>query len=129
LIQVRSIYLFRCDSTTPPKPKFCICVQVDPRPFFLLINSEINPYIEARSQLRAQQIAIAQADHTFLDHDSWIDCTEVHPVDNAANQLAGHAGCLRGVIAAATCAQVVEAVTASRTLPKARKDIILAGLT
>lgn len=40
----------------------------------VLINSRINPYIANRPHLMRRQILIQQADYTFLDHDSYINC-------------------------------------------------------
>ncbi|OBX05289.1 hypothetical protein QV06_03575 [Gallibacterium genomosp. 3] len=66
-----------CDFTTPPKYKFVMVASIVPLQVFI-INSEIHPYILNNPNLLADQIDIPQADHSFLSHDSILNCVQAH---------------------------------------------------
>lgn len=70
-----------CDFTTPPKYKFVMIASVEPLLVFI-INSEIHPYIRNNPSLLADQVDIPQADHSFLSHDSILNCVQAHQAFN-----------------------------------------------
>ena len=63
---------------TPPHRKFYVVCCFEPMVLGFFINSGINPYIQKRPRMLEAQVRVTKADHPFLDHDSWLDCTEVH---------------------------------------------------
>ncbi|GAA0871750.1 hypothetical protein GCM10009117_08960 [Gangjinia marincola] len=44
---------------------------------YLIINSEINQNVFKTEYLRQQHVEIKCTDHTFLHHDSYIDCANI----------------------------------------------------
>ncbi len=45
-----------------------------------LVNTEIRPFARNNPELFACQVIIKQSDYpTILDHDSYIDCTQIYP--------------------------------------------------
>lgn len=50
-----------------------------------IINSEIHPYIRNNPDLLADQVDIPQADHSFLSHDSILNCIQAHQAFNISH--------------------------------------------
>jgi hypothetical protein len=63
---------------TPPKRKYFVVCCLDPPLLGFFINSEIREYVARRPRLRAAQVSLLKAEHAFLRHDSWLDCSDVH---------------------------------------------------
>lgn len=66
-----------CDFVDPPKIKWCVVVSENPICFALLINTNVTPYARARPYLFRENLLIRSSDVSFLDHDSYIDCTQI----------------------------------------------------
>lgn len=66
-----------CDFTTPAKEKYLLVVCTSPLLAFM-INSNQPKFVQFRPHLQACQVLIESENHTFLDHDSWAHCVEVH---------------------------------------------------
>lgn len=66
-----------CDFTTPPKFKYVMVASIEPLQVFI-INSAIHAYIKSSPTLLADQVDIPQADHSFLAHDSFLNCIQAH---------------------------------------------------
>ena len=64
--------------TTPTKDKFVVIVCIDNTPLGFFINSNIHPYVQNRPKLLECQILIRASDNWFLNHDSYIDCTQLY---------------------------------------------------
>ena len=64
--------------TTPTKDKFVIIVCVDNTPLGFFINSDIHPYIQNHPKLLNCQILIKESEYWFLNHNSYIDCTQLY---------------------------------------------------
>lgn len=43
----------------------------------VIINTEINTNVAHNEYLRSQHILIKQSDHSFLDYDSYVDCSKL----------------------------------------------------
>ena len=71
--------------------------------------------------------------HAFLDHDSWLDCTECYDGGFTARSLEAHVKtarrCIVGTISNDVRAAIVGVVEASRLLSPAEKAEILAALS
>lgn len=80
LPKIWSVYYFFCTHTTPQKNKFIVITFYDVKPMGFLINSEIHPFIANKYHLRVCQVPLAQENHSFLNHDSYLDCQEVFPL-------------------------------------------------
>jgi hypothetical protein len=72
-----------CRHTHPPKDKFILVVCHDKEFMAFLINSEINQFIVKRPHLLASQILFKRAEHGFLFHDSYLDCSRIYPFSDS----------------------------------------------
>lgn len=75
IVPGRLLHLF-CAFTNPPKHKFVVVAAVDPELILFVINSKIDEWLKARPDLRDRQVTIQQRDHSFLERDSYLNCTE-----------------------------------------------------
>ena len=49
---------------------------------FVVINTDVNFNVNYSSYLRNQHLRITPSDLSCLDHDSFIDCTDIKPIRN-----------------------------------------------
>jgi len=76
-------YVKSCRHAKPnPKDKFVVIAYIHPIPHGFFINSKINSYISNRAYLLSCEAIILSTQHTFLVHDSYIDCREIFPFNN-----------------------------------------------
>jgi hypothetical protein len=71
--------------TNPPKVKYFVVLGTtrDKVVFgIVLINSRVNPYIFRDPLVRSWHILLKAADYDFLDHDSYVDCTQIFEKDS-----------------------------------------------
>ena len=115
-----------------PKHKFGVLVSNDPVRFFL-INTRIGSFVHHTAEVRRSQVEIRVDSHAFLDHDSWLDCTECYDGGFTARSLEAHVKtarrCIVGTISNDVRAAIVGVVEASRLLSPAEKAEILAALS
>jgi hypothetical protein len=67
-------------TTTPPKPKYYIIIGISEDKVALgtvFINSEINKHIFPTQKLKELHVLMPKEDNPFLDHDSYIDCSDI----------------------------------------------------
>lgn len=60
--------------------KYWVIVSINtPRTFIagVVINTEINTNVAYNQYLQSQHILIKQCDHSFLDYDSYVDCSKL----------------------------------------------------
>ncbi|MEN4889212.1 hypothetical protein [Erwinia billingiae] len=130
-LKVSDVLYLHCDFTTPPKNKYLVVCCCDPL-LVLLINSEISEFIQARPTLLQSQVDVAQADHSFLEWDSFINCIEAHQAFNlevVKEQIArDYRETLRGEIAEYCMREVYRAVSASQTMSRRHKASILEAM-
>jgi hypothetical protein len=73
---------FFSDDTNPPKYKRHILINLEPLCWFY-INSELPNFIKFSKELLIQQVKLPKyPSHLFMDHDSYIDCSEVIVYDD-----------------------------------------------
>lgn len=124
------LYL-HCPFTTPPKKKYLLVACCSPL-LVLVINSEINPFIEAREPLRRCQVELPQLDHAFLEWDSFVNCIEAHAafnIDDVKERIvASYHQIVRGRIADYCMREVYTAVQVSPTMKRGQKKSILCAL-
>jgi len=130
-LKVSDVLYLHCDFTTPPKNKYLLVCCCDPL-LVLLINSEISEFIQARPHLLQSQVDVAQADHNFLEWDSFINCIEAHQAFNlevVKEQITqDYRETLRGEIAEYCMREVYRAVSASQTMARRHKASILVAM-
>lgn len=130
-LKVSDVLYLHCDFTTPPKNKFLVVCCCDPL-LVLVINSKISAFIQSRVELLDCQVDVAQADHNFLEWDSFINCIEAHQafdLEVVKEQISqNYRDILRGEIADYCMREVYQAVSRSETMVKKHKRLILASL-
>lgn len=81
LFEIGTVLRLYVEDTNPPKVKYCIIVgNCSAEIATVFINTETKPeYLP--SGLRATQLPISPSELSCLDHDSYIDCSEIRPRD------------------------------------------------
>lgn len=124
------ILLLHCDFTIPPKDKFLVLVGIETEALFFVINSEVHEFIRKREWLFRCQVEIGHEEHPFLNHHSFIDCTEVRKImlPDVYEQMERDIGRLKGGISPQVCEQIIAAVKFAKTLSAKQKADILSVL-
>lgn len=115
-----------CAFTNPPKNKFFVLVAIDPSLIFL-INSQISQWLASRPNLRDCQVALLKADHAFLNHDSFLDCTQAErriTIDVLRQEMRKDLSISKGKITGREQEALRYAVKVARTLSPLEKQLI-----
>lgn len=120
LVPGRILHL-HCNFTSPPKDKFVVLASIKPALVIFVINSEINPWLQARADLRDRQVTIGQQGHIYLKRDSFLNCTEAvrqMQLEDIERQLSEDTGNIKDMITASEQEAILYAVKDCRTLSK-----------
>lgn len=131
LVPGRILHL-HCNFTTPPKSKFVVLISIRPVLIIFVANSNINAWLQARPDLRDRQVTLHQQNHSYLKHDSFLNCTEaIRQMDfeEIERQLLKDMSNIKDVITAAERQAVLYAVKECRTLSKREIDWITDALS
>ena len=110
----------KCSHARPaPKDKYVVIVCRESTLMGFLINTRIHPYILKRSDLLACQAVIEASSHRCLQHDSYVDCIDLYPFDDAELLDA------RESISEQAKAEIKKAVSNSKTIEKRYRNLIL----
>lgn len=111
-LHIGAILHLYCSFTRPPKDKFLIIVCLDPKPLLVFINSRINALVQSNPDLAQCQILIDAENHTFLDYDSYIDCSDVcsFPIDCLEEQVKDQ---LKGTVSSGVLSGIKKAIQKS----------------
>lgn len=115
----------------PPKHKFCVLVgQSGTDQLLFLINSKVSTFIHNRPDMVKCQVELARADHTFLSHDSFLDCAQefVFPSVDILDILHRDSRCYRGALSDDARQQALAAVKHARTIRRDYQGIIISFL-
>jgi hypothetical protein len=124
-----------CDFVTPPHNKFVVVVHYDydeALVLVFLVNSHIHPLVAHNPALRASQIDLRRAEYAFLDHDSYLNCSQVFDdfdIEEVVTHLVSHPNDFKGRLSANEIQEVMQAVAASVTLSEYDKNVILNSLS
>jgi len=124
------VYLY-CAFITPPKDKYLLLLCRSAPPLLFMINSRIPAFVQARENLRQCQVRLDPADYSFLDHESWLDCSRVinqFDDEEIVNQVMQDSGRVKGPLKRSTKDQVARAVERARTISTADKSLIVSSL-
>ena len=124
------LYLF-CPFTNPPKEKYLALVCHGARPLLFVLNSELNSFRANRPEISTCQVVLRKAEYAFLDHDSYLDCSEVvDSFDESAiiRQLTGDLQRIKGTLNPATKVQIITVVKQAVTLNAVEKTAIIGAL-
>lgn len=99
-------------------------------PQVLVINSRVPPFIANRPALAQCQVTIDQADHTFLNRDSVIDCHEAVEMQlrEIHYQVEADPDCIKGMISDEVRSQVVAAIKLAPTISGQHQHRLLTSL-
>lgn len=128
----RVLHLYCRFPSGTEKYKLLVLADNDEECLFFVVNSDINDFIKNRQHLLTQQIALSWTDHAFLSHDSWLDCSNAHPIQRTEvmRQLNDDpSGCLRGMIGLDLKREIIEVVETSLTLEPIVQELVKASLS
>lgn len=123
-------FLYFDDLYGESKEKRCLTVSTDPY-IFLLISSEVPGFIKRIPEKAERQILIDYENHDcILTYDSYIDCTEPHPlhIDDLQRQIQDNHKRVRGSASKEVLGKVVTAIDDSPILTARVQGIILDSL-
>jgi hypothetical protein len=103
-----------------PKDKFVVIALRDTKPWGFFINTDIRQFVRNRPELLACQVSIKASSHKCLNHDSYVDCTELFPFEDT--ELTD----IKDKVDKQTQAEIKKAVAISKTLVVRHQKIILA---
>ena len=92
---------------------------IDTNPWCFFINTDIRKFVNNQPDLLACQVSIKAKSHKCLDYDSYVDCTDLLPFENA--ELTD----IKDQVDEETKIAIKEAVVKSKTLIKRHQQIIL----
>lgn len=111
-----------CDFTTPPKPKRLLVVAANrKRPLLFVNNTSPTDFAKKRPKIISQHLPLAKADENFLDHDSFLDCSEARDNFNREDiekTLAGDTSLILGELSPAAAEKIIELIADSPTLSR-----------
>ncbi|CAI2407274.1 hypothetical protein [Serratia liquefaciens] len=120
LLRAGAVIYMHCNFTTPPKNKYLVVVCCEPELLVLVINSEVNGFVQSRPELLDCQVDVPKADHDFLDHDSVVDCVETQTAFNLTEVrdalFTNSRSVYRGRLANYVIREVIDAVDRSETM-------------
>ena len=108
-----------CRYTSPHKDKFAVIVCKDAEYMGFLVNSTIARYISNRTYMLECQVILSKSDYGFLFHDSYLDCAQIYPFEDAGLVIGLE------VVNDKTKAEIKAVVSIARTIEKRYQNLIL----
>ena len=124
------LYLFS-QFTRPPKEKYLVLACPGSTSLLFVINSRIHPFIAKRPELNQAQIKLSVSNYPFLEHDSFINCSEVIDAfdeTDIKNQLLSDLGRIKGELNVDTKQAIIQVVQKAKTISKQHKTLIINAL-
>jgi hypothetical protein len=124
------IKLFRRMDDGRLHEKRFVVLHVDAHTTTCVINSEISPFIRARPALLRCQVTMGVAQHSFMDHDSHIDCSRVRSflTEEVISDLMSRPEWFLGDASDGCCGEIMSGIKASETLSVADVEKICGAL-
>lgn len=76
-VKVGDVFHLWCYACTPQKYKFFVVAYTEPRIRYMLINSEPAKFQQENPELMRHQVKLCANEHGFLNHDSFLDCSQM----------------------------------------------------
>ncbi len=97
----------------------------------LIINSEINAFKQSRFHLLECQVPIDRASHPFLEHDSFVDCSQTHYEDTEQlrSQFLADITNIKDLLSAEVRIRIIRAVQNSYVLERSEKQKLIEALS
>ena len=107
-----------------------VVVHVDTHTITCIINSTVSTFLRQRPDMLRCQVAIDQTTHSFMDHDSHIDCSRVRTYSTAdvIEDLLAKPDWLLGNITATLRDDMVAAIKFAPTLSPAEVTLLCESL-
>ena len=124
------LYLF-CGFTNPPKDKYLVLAHPGARSLVFVVNSQIHPFIANRGHLLGCQVRLNDSEYDFLDHDSYVNCSEVidYLTDREIReQISADVSRVKGELSASTKRKIVRVVQEAKTISPRHKRLIVDSL-
>jgi hypothetical protein len=96
-------------------------VHKDPEPWGFFINTGIRKFVQNQPELLVCQVSIKATDYKCLDHNSYVDCTELYLFEDTELLDA------RGPVNQQTKTEIKKAVAVSKTIIIRHQKLILAS--
>jgi hypothetical protein len=130
LVAPGSVFRFYTDKTIPPKIKrFAILAINNDLAIvgMLYINSQINPNVFPTEELRSYHILLDAENYSFLDHDSYLDCSQIIelPIDKIKDIHAAESDSYIGRLNEENIDIAIHIVTSAKTISKKTKKRFL----
>lgn len=124
------LYLYFSALQGGPKSKFCVLACVQPKLRFLLISSERSKYKRDHPVLSKHQVLIDAANHSFLDYDSYIDCSDPYGMDETEfHTQTQRENLIVGELSNDVLGAVRKVIAESTVIPKKQISWMLGGLS
>ena len=115
-------YIRKCRHAKPkPKDKFVVIVCNASGLWGFFINTDVRPFVQRQPELSACQVTIKAIDYKCLNHNSYVDCTELYPFEEVELHD------IKDPINQQTKAEIKKAVSMSKTIVVRHQKLILAS--
>ena len=106
-----------------------VVIHVDERTV-TVINSAISVFVQTRPALLRCQVAMPAAAHSFMEHDSHVDCSRTHAyaTNDVVRDLVKEPGWVLGAIAAGLRDEMLAALKFSPALSVHEAEVLCASL-
>ena len=103
-------------------------VYVGQQPLVFLINSNISTYIRSKPDLSNCQVKLEVGKNSFLDHDSYLDCSNVF--DNFSDKdildaIASSPDAVQGELSKKTTRLILKVVKGAKSISPRHKQLII----
>lgn len=121
-IRPGAVFRVYVTSTTPPKIKRIVILGINDGQALighLFINSNINLHFLNSDELRNLQIELNSAGRDYLEHTSYLDCSDLHKLslEDLRQNYEQDSQILLGHMSAEDLTQALEKVRGARTIP------------
>lgn len=128
-----TVLYLHCSFTVPPKEKFLLIVSTDPLIVLFIINSEISRFVQNSQPHYQAQVLLKQQEHSFLRHDSYLDCSKNHqqnfPLEKIKTAILDDIGRVKGKVSRSACTQILQVIQVSRFFSPKEKQVISSSLS
>lgn len=123
-----SVFKIYATNTNPPKYKIIVLVAVNDEVAlvgYIFVNSDPSWHCVDTDELRNLQLFLSHDTRNYLDHDSYLDCSDLMslPLSDLDNAFAADGSILLGSLSADDLEKVIKKVTGAKTISKKQKKL------
>ena len=113
------------------KEKYLVLVSLSSEACCFIANSKINPFLARDPATNRAQVPMLLAEHGFMHHDSFVNCSEVvrYKTREVLADLIARPDWVMGQISLALKNGIVEALSLSSTIPPRESAPLIAALS